>query len=91
MPFKVDWRKLINDKKANYATYRQKINLKSNKEVNNYIKNTSHNFSSYQFSEDELTVLSYGLEHHIPNKLNGNRIHVKVEQFYQKLVTDISH
>ena len=67
------------------------MNQNSNEEFNNYIKSTDHNFSSYQFSDDELTVLSYGLEHHIPNKLNGNRVQVEIEQVYQKLVKDISH
>ena len=33
----------------------------------------------------------YGLEHHIPNKLNRNKIHTEFEQFYQNLVKDISH
>ena len=91
LPLKLDIGTLIKDTKANYATYRQQMNQNSNEEFNNYIKSTDHNFSSYQFPDDELTVLSYGLEHHIPNKLNGNRVQVEIEQVYQKLVKDISH
>ena len=44
---------------------------------------------------------SYGLDHHIPTRLNNNRIHtefeqfyqgiLKVEQFYQGILKDISH
>ena len=39
-----------------------------------YIKNALQNFSSYQLSTDEYTALSYGLDHHIPARLNYNRI-----------------
>ena len=56
-----------------------------------YVKNTTHNFSSYQLSNNELTALLYGLDHHIPSKVNGNRIYTEFEQFYQSLVKDIPH
>ena len=69
----------------------QQFNQRNNEKVNNYIKSTVHNFSSYQLSDDELTALSRGLDHHIPNKLNRNRIHTEFEQFYQNSIKDISH
>ena len=47
--------------------------------VNNYIENTVHNFSFHQFSDDKLTVVSYGLDHHISNKFNHSRIHIELE------------
>ena len=53
------------------------------------VKNTVHNFSSYQLSNHELTALSCGLDHHIPSKVNGKRIYTEFEQFYQSLVKDI--
>ena len=56
-----------------------------------YVKNTDHNFSSYQLFNDELTALSYGLDHHISSKVNPNRIYTEFEQFYQSLLKDISH
>ena len=56
-----------------------------------YVKNTLHNFSSYQLSNDELTALSYGLDHHIPSKINRNRIYTEFEQFYQSVLKDKSH
>ena len=56
-----------------------------------YVKNTVHNFSSYQLSNEELTALSYGLDHHIPSKVNRSRIYTEFEQFYQSLLKDISH
>ena len=62
-----------------------------NTKINSHIKSTVHNFSLYQLSDDELTALSHGLDHHIPNKLNCNRIHTESEQFYHNLVKDISH
>ena len=61
---------------------KQQMKQSSNEKINHYIKKNVHNFSSYQLSDDELTALSYGLDHHIPNKLNCNRIHTKFEQFY---------
>ena len=73
---------LIKDTKVNYTTCRQQINQNSNEEVNNYIKNTANTFYLYQYSDNELTVLSHGLRRHIPNKFNGNRVHVQVKQVY---------
>ena len=56
-----------------------------------YTKKNVHNSLSYQLSNDELTALSYGLDHHIPSKFNCNRIYTEFEQFYQSLLKDISH
>ena len=55
------------------------------------MKNTVHNFSSYQLSTDEYTASLYGLDHHIPTRLNNNRIHTEFKQFYQGILKDISH
>ena len=79
------------DKKLFNLHKQQQINQSSNEKFNNDIKSTVHSFSLFQFSDDELTALSYGLDHHIPNKLNCNRIHTESEQFYQNLLKDISH
>ena len=56
-----------------------------------YVQNIVHNFSSYQLSNDELTALLYGLDHHIPFKVNGHKIYTEFQQFYQWLLKDISH
>ena len=56
-----------------------------------YVKNTVLNFSLYQLFNDELTALSYGLDHRIPSKVNRNRIYTEFQQFYQSLLKDISH
>ena len=40
---------------------------------------------------DELVALSHGLIHHIPNKLNCNRILIEFEILYENLVIHISH
>ena len=56
-----------------------------------YVKNTVLNFSLYQLFNDELTALSYGLDHRIPSKVNHNRIYTEFQQFYQSLLKDISH
>ena len=47
-----------------------------------YTKDTVQSFSSYQLSTDEFTGVSYGLDCHIPARLNNSRIHTKFEQFY---------
>ena len=54
---------------------------KTDKSTTTYIKNTVHNFSSYQLTTEEYTALSYRLDHHIPCKFNNNRIHTEFEQF----------
>ena len=33
----------------------------------------------------------YGLDHHIPTRLNNNRIYTEFEQFYQGILRDISY
>ena len=38
----------------------------------NYMKHAVHNVPSYQLSEEETIVLSYGLDYHIPSKTNSN-------------------
>ena len=44
-----------------------------------YVKNTVYNFSSFQFPNDQLTGLLYGLDLHIPSKINRNRIYTHFE------------
>ena len=56
-----------------------------------YINNSVQNFSPYQFSANGYTALSYELGHHIPTRLNKNRIHTEFEQFYQGISKGISH
>ena len=63
---------------------------KTDKSTTTYIKNTAHNFSSYQLATKEY-ILSYRLDHHIPCKFNNNRIHTEFEQFNQSILKDISH
>ena len=42
-------------------------------------------------SNDKLAALSYGLDQHIPSKVNCNRIYTELEQFCQSLLKDTSH
>ena len=63
---------------------------KTDKSTTTYIKNTAHNFSSYQLATKEY-ILSYRLDHHIPCKFNNNRIHTEFEQFNQSILKDISY
>ena len=51
-----------------------------------YIKHTVDNFSSYVFSNEEHTALSFGIDHHIPTKSKNVAIEVEFAQFYQSLL-----
>ena len=55
------------------------------------MKHIAHNFSSHNLTEEEMTVLSYILDHHIPTNINKNAIFTEFEQFFQHLLRDISH
>ena len=50
-----------------------------------------HNYSSYVLSEDEELTLSYGLENRITTKISRIAINTEFEQFYHRLLHDISH
>ena len=47
--------------------------------------NIVHNFSSHKLTAEEEYILSFGLDHHIPTKLNGNNIKTEFEAFYYHL------
>ena len=49
------------------------------------------NFSLHILTEENLTALTYGLDHHIPTNINKNAIFTEFEQFFQNLLRDISH
>ena len=53
--------------------------------------NIVHNFSSYQLNAEEQYILSFGLDHHIPMKLNGNTIKTEFEAFYYHLDKQLKH
>ena len=55
------------------------------------MKRMVHNFSSYTLTEEQMTALASGLDHHIPTNINKNAIFTEFEQFLQNLFRDISH
>ena len=55
------------------------------------VRNIVHSVSSYALSNEELTALSYGLDHHIPMKANRNAVSTEFEHFFQNLLKDISN
>ena len=70
-------------------------NVRENKK--NYENNQSalmkhivHNFSLHILTEEDMTALTYGLDHHIPTNINKNAIFTEFEQFFQNLLRDIS-
>ena len=64
-------------------------NLKLKRETTNniderkhsQIKHTLYNFSSYVFSDEECTTLSFGLDHQIPTKSKDVGIEVECKRF----------
>ena len=55
------------------------------------IRDTVHNFSSYQPLSKEEEALSFGLDEHIPSVCNRNKFFTEFEMFYQNILKDISH
>ena len=49
------------------------------------VRNIVHSVSSYALSCEELTDLSYGLDHHISRKANRNAVSTEFEHFFQKI------
>ena len=49
------------------------------------VRNIVHSVSSYALSCEELTDLSYGLDHHISKKANKNAVSTEFEHFFQKI------
>ena len=84
---KVDGRPFCTAIKRNYLLYEQN---KSNVSVMTNIHETK-DYSSYVLSKDEKMQLPYGLENHIPTKFCRIAINTEFEQFYQRLLHDISH
>ena len=54
------------------------------------IGNIIHNFSSYTLKAEEKYALSFGLDHHIPNKLNSNMIKTEFEAFFYNVKRHLS-
>ena len=60
----------------------EKVNHRTNSERP---QNIVHNFSSHKLTAEEEHILSFGLDHHIPTKLNNNIIKTEFEAFYYHL------
>ena len=54
-------------------------------------RNIVHNFSSYNLSTEEHHILSYGLDHHIPSRMNNNEIKTEFEAFFYQLKKQLRH
>ena len=80
---------IANRHQKKITNLRKQQERKIDKSTTAYIKNTVHNFLSYQPTTEEYTALSNGLDHHIPCKFNTNRIHTECEQFHQSILKDI--
>ena len=54
-------------------------------------KNVVHNFSTYELTAEEHHILSYGLDHHIRERLNENEIKTEFESFFYGLKKQLGH
>ena len=55
-----------------------------------FVKQSVHNFSSYQQTAEEQVALSFGLDQHIPTSLRRDDVKTEFELFFQNLLTTIS-
>ena len=46
------------------------------------MKHMVHTLSSRALTEEAMTALAYGLDHHIPTNINKNAIFTEFEQFF---------
>ena len=53
--------------------------------------NIVHNFSSYELTAEETHILSFGLDHQIPTKMNENAVKTEFEAFYYHLNKQLRH
>ena len=54
-------------------------------------RNIVHNFSSYDLTAEEYHILSFGLDHHVPARLNENEIKTEFETFFYGLNKQLKH
>ena len=90
LALKSKFKVITNCHQKKLTNLREQQERKISKSMTTYVKNTVHNFSSYQLTTEEYTALSYGLDRHIPCKFSSNRIRTEFEQFYQSILKDIS-
>jgi len=74
------------NKKLNNLINKQKKKHYFEHSYQNYLKHTVHNWSSYQLSDLETKALSFGLDQHIPQNNNENKIEQEFERFYHDLI-----
>ena len=60
------------------------------KDYKNFVKQSIHNFSSYQLTAEEQVALSFGLDQHIPTSLRRDDVKTEFELFFQNLLRTIS-
>ena len=53
--------------------------------------NIVHNFSSYDLTAEETHILSFGLDHQIPAKMDENMVKTEFEAFYYHLDKQLRH
>ena len=77
-------RRLHHNKKLIKFRKSQQKYIKSPRQTE-LVRNIVHSVSSYALSCEELTDLSYGLDHHISKKANRNAVSTEFEHFFQKI------
>ena len=83
-------KRCCNEKKMTTFRKSQKSNILTNK-LRRMMKKIVHNFSSYNFFQEDINALSYGLDYHVPPDIDKNSILIEFELFFQNLLKDKSN
>ena len=47
--------------------------------------------SSYELFDEEYTALSFGLDYHIPSKIDDNVTYIEFETYYQSIIRKLTN
>ena len=91
---------IVADKKKTWSVRHEKklnnlrcvhLNITECVNLNISVPNVIHNFSTYMLSDNEMKLLSYSLEHYIPNKENGKKVQVEFGRFFHDISPHVTH
>ena len=54
-------------------------------------RNIVHNFSTYELTAEEYHILTYGLDHHIPSRLDETEVKAEFEAYFYGLSKQLGH
>ena len=91
LALKSKFKVITNCHQKKLTNLREQQERKISKSMTTYVKNTVHNFSSYQLTTEEYTALSNGLDRHIPCKFSSNSTYwvwTVSSKYFKRYITD---